>query len=753
MAMVPTNGGVPHGMRRAGPSGRPGAPSATSTGFSFTGKDFLRMLRRHKWLIGISVASCLVLSVVITFFWLRYAPSYTAQAILAVNPPKASELRGGTNLMGKDAIERILQSRAQSMRSQAVFEAALDDIRHTGWFAQASSEGDIDIVEKLLKEVSISVIRNTNFIAVSMTGRDPSDVTEIVNAICTAGVKDFKNLSNKDRNETIQHLEGELLRQRKKREAAAEVVQALLKRSTVTEATEAPQTLRAMQQALIGKMLEAQEMFYQARQAIEMVQGKTDEDLATLPEVQQMVEADPNVANLERQKASIEIALASMRSHFGDQHKTVKSYKSNLKATTDQLEQERKKATARAVDGLKQSRASFYKQAEERYIDLARQVNKGNKDLKDLNALQEKLVRSKEEINAADGSINQLQARLMDLRLLMRGEQPLVLLRNAQKPRKPSSPKYTILVPLGVFLGMVIGLGVSFLIEILDTSIKAPSDVFRRVELPMLGMVPHLDDVDEEVEDLRTAFLTHPNTIICEAFRQIRTTLTFSGPAEQQKTILVTSPMPEDGRTSVSLNLGNHLALGEKRVLIVDANFRQPAISKLFPDGSSDGLSNILVGQGKWQDMTHEIRPGLFIMKSGPQPPNPVELLGSEQMSQLISQLAAEFDHVVFDSAPLLVVSDAAVLSTRTDGTILVVRAGVNTYGIAQRARDMLTKLGSHIYGVVLNGVQVRAGGYLRKSYETFYEYRESSQAAAGLITAKAAVQDENADDQPAEEA
>ena len=104
MAMVPTNGGVPHGMRRAGPSGRPGAPSATSTGFSFTGKDFLRMLRRHKWLIGISVLSCLIISIVVTFFWLRYAPSYTAQAILAVNPPKASELRGGTNLMSKDII-------------------------------------------------------------------------------------------------------------------------------------------------------------------------------------------------------------------------------------------------------------------------------------------------------------------------------------------------------------------------------------------------------------------------------------------------------------------------------------------------------------------------------------------------------------------------------------------------------------------------------------------------------------------------
>ncbi len=740
MSMVPKHEQLPQDIRQGGGTGRPMAPggSAKATGFSFTGKDFVRMLRRRKWLIISSVLFFSITSVLVAFLWLKYAPIYKAQAILAVNPPKASEMEIATNLLGKDIIERVLQSRAQAMMSQKVFEEALDDIRHTTWFADARSDGgDLDIVDKLLKEVNISVIPRTEYISVSMQGTNPSDIAEIVNAISAAAVKDFKDISNQERYETIQLFKRELADKRARHQRDSETLRALRKQDDATEATDAPQTIAALQAALVGRMLEAREEFNRARMAMGMVQGVPDSELATLPEVKQMVDMDRNVMMLKQQLANMEIALASRQERFGDAHPSVKTLKSDIKALKQRLDVEENKVTVKAVENAKQGRATYYKQMEQNYLDLAAQVTKANKDLKDLNVLQSRMDNITDEITSSTTAIRQLESRLTDLGLLMNAAQPIVFMRQAVKPHEPSFPKYKIFAPLGVFLGLVLGLGLSFLLELLDTSIKAPSDVARRVELPMLGMVPHLDDVEEDIPDIRTAFITSPNTIVCESFRQVRTNLMFSGPAELLKTILVTSPMPEDGRTSVSLNLGNHLAVGNKRVLVVDANFRQPAIHQLFPDSPSAGLSNVLVGQADWHDILQEIRPGLFVMNSGPIPPNPVELLGSEQMAELIQSLSEEFDHVIFDTAPLLVVADAAVLSTRTAGTILVVRAGINTYGIAQRARDMLTKLGTHIYGVVLNGVRVRAGGYLRKSYETFYEYREGAKSPAGAVTTK----------------
>jgi capsular exopolysaccharide synthesis family protein len=230
--------------------------------------------------------------------------------------------------------------------------------------------------------------------------------------------------------------------------------------------------------------------------------------------------------------------------------------------------------------------------------------------------------------------------------------------------------------------------------------------------------------------------MTNPDTIVSEAFRQIRTTLMFSGPVEQRRSMLVTSPMPEDGRTSVSLNLGHAIAHGGRSVLVIDANFRQPVIRKLFPMCPDGGLSSCLSDATDWRELTHEVEPNLHVMAAGPIPPNPAELLGSDKMRQLLTEFQGEFDQIIFDGAPCLVVSDSAVLSTVVDGVVLTVRASVSTYGIVQRTRDMLNKLGSHIFGVVLNGVRVTAGGYLRKNYETFYEYRESSHQLASAPVA-----------------
>ena len=218
-----------------------------------------------------------------------------------------------------------------------------------------------------------------------------------------------------------------------------------------------------------------------------------------------------------------------------------------------------------------------------------------------------------------------------------------------------------------------------------------------------------------------------------EAFREIRTRLMFSGPAEQQRSLLIASPSPEDGRTVVATNLAVTMAQAGSQVLLVDANFRQPKVSKIFEGCGGPGLSNALVEQSDWRDMIHEVRPNLFVLGAGPLPPNPAELLGSNSMRDIVAEMSQRFDRVIFDSGPALVVTDPVALASIVDGVILAVRAGVNSKGVVQRARNTIRDSGGNIVGAVLNGVRAMSGGYLRKHYETFYEYREPAALPASV--------------------
>jgi len=284
------------------------------------------------------------------------------------------------------------------------------------------------------------------------------------------------------------------------------------------------------------------------------------------------------------------------------------------------------------------------------------------------------------------------------------------------------------MMPVGVLLGLVVGVGLAFLLEFIDTSIKNPSDVSKRLELPMLGFVPHVNDLDEDIEEVRLVFMSNPHSVIGESFRQIRTCVQFSGPAEQLQSLLVTSAQPADGRTTVAMNLAAAFARNGSNVLVVDANFRQPAMERLFRQCTNTGLSNALVSQGLWSDHVVEIEPNLSVLPAGPLPPNPAELLGSETMRQLMSETTASYDYVIIDGPPCLLVTDAAVIASIVDGTVLTVKAATNTFGAVQRTRDILNRVNAHVLGVVLNGIRVTAGGYLRDNYRTFYEYHEQTQ-------------------------
>jgi capsular exopolysaccharide synthesis family protein len=255
--------------------------------------------------------------------------------------------------------------------------------------------------------------------------------------------------------------------------------------------------------------------------------------------------------------------------------------------------------------------------------------------------------------------------------------------------------------------------------------VRTTRDVIRYLNVPILGTVPDADDEEVEIECIERAVRDVPHSMVTEAFRAIRTNMQFSAPAERMRSVVVTSPKPEDGKTTVACNLAASLASSGRRVLLIDANFRRPAIYRFFEGVPPEGLSNILVATGRLTDHVVKTNLGnLDVLGSGPTPPNPAERLGSKFMRDLLEEAMAHYDQLIIDAPPVLLASDASVLAQAVDGVILVLRARENSRGVAQRAVSLLNHVSAHLFGVVLNAAQIRRGGYFREQLRTFYDYQ-----------------------------
>jgi capsular exopolysaccharide synthesis family protein len=318
------------------------------------------------------------------------------------------------------------------------------------------------------------------------------------------------------------------------------------------------------------------------------------------------------------------------------------------------------------------------------------------------------------------------------------GDESRARLHLRQRPEEaiePTRPQYVAYLGGGLILALAGGIGLAFLRELTDQAVRTPVDVARFCRLSVLGCIPLLDDEEaEEVEEIEDAVRKAPHSLIAEAFRRTRTNLQFSGPAESQRTLLLTSPGPGDGKTAVAINLATTLAHGNLRTLLIDCNFRRPAIRTAYAGTRPEGLSNVLIGQGKVEDfITRTDLPTLDVLSSGPMPPTPAELLGSARMRELIQQAAKLYDRVILDGPPTLLISDATVLAMQVDGVVLVARAEENTRGALRRAREQLEGINARIVGVILNGVKTRAGGYFKRQYREFYDYTSEETIPAEL--------------------
>jgi polysaccharide biosynthesis transport protein len=316
------------------------------------------------------------------------------------------------------------------------------------------------------------------------------------------------------------------------------------------------------------------------------------------------------------------------------------------------------------------------------------------------------------------------------------------LVDRAVEPHVPIRPRTSVNVAIGALLGLLLGIALAWLRDVFDRSIKTPADV-ESLQVTFLGLLPRIDDNAESArrsENGRRSRASrkserqypelivhdHPMSGVAEAARSIRTNLLFMSPDRPYRTILVSSAAPEEGKTTVACSIAIALAQGGQRVCMVDCDLRRPRLHRIFGRAGDVGVTNVLVGDVTLEEAAKPtVVPNLWSIPAGPLPPNPADMLQSERFRKFVADLTERFDRVVIDSAPLVAVTDSAIISRSVDGTVFVVRAFETSKQLSAQGLRSLRDVESPIVGAVLNAVDLSRHEYSYQYHYYYYHKRE----------------------------
>jgi len=680
--------------------------------------DYYRILLKRRWLVLLVFCSIVAFRALMTF---TAAPIYqaTVQMLIERQTPRYLEQPGGAG-QPASAGEEFYQTHYKLLESRALARKVVEklNLKNNPYYANIFKElppdadaavkqrAEESLISAVLGGVKVTPVRQSSLVDVSFSHPDPKFAATMVNTLAQCYIEQSLDLRFAASHEASTWLREKLIEGRKKlEESEAKLNQ--YKRDHNIVALEDKESITVQKLEQLNRDLIA-------AQTHRMETETRFKEVSRGQPISQVLN-NPLIQALKGQEAKLIAEQSELSRKFGADHPRMIRLANELAATRGKIGAE----MGQVVQAVKNE--YHMAKAQEENLKAALEAQKGDtQDMSDRNIQYRVLLRDVETNRAL------YENMLKSLKSTTATENtPATNIRivyPATIPTAPVSPRKIRDLILGSLIGLTLGVGLAMFMESLDTTLKTPEEVEEWLEIPNLALIPHVEfpSGNPVQQDFPELIVHHGQEhLASESYRGLRTTILFSSPGQAPRVLLVTSSLPLEGKSLTSANLATAMAKAEPNVLLVDADLRRPSLYKIFQLPAEPGLSNFLVGELDDLPVVETVVPNLFVVTAGKIPPHPSELLGSARMREFLDLAKGRFGRIILDSPPLMSVTDAAILSTQAEGTILVVKAEAVPRQAAMDARDQLLEVNATLLGAVFNNLQTQRNGY----YYNYYRY------------------------------
>jgi succinoglycan biosynthesis transport protein ExoP len=721
-------------------------PAPSGGGSAAARIDPIRVLRQNQWRLIVGAVLGIVLGAVATVVFSLVYPLYSGQVVFELRPGLADAREVvSQDTRSEEAVERLGQTEAGRITSRNVLQKAMQsrDVEETEWSKSRGLRDENgrflvdEAVDELETELRAGHRRRTQYFTLGWSSHVAADVPVVLNGISRAylevrraqeDARFAQNLSVY--NEQKQNIDNQLA-------SLANEIGQFIKDRNITSLNEmANDAYLALEDT--GRRLnevKGQLSIMQSRKTVteDKLEGKlepTSEDIRT-------AEDDPVVMRVNGDLRQLSMNAEVVRNKFGENHP---AYRDALKQFAA-AESERR---ALLKEIIERNLTADFKGYSDQVESLAQLQNRFTEDynkqelrLRDFAANMSQL----EQLKDQRARLQEQRSRLLDLindlnSLKIREDAKAVIVAQpATTPRQRSFPQAKVMLPLGGLLGLLLVAGVAFLREFMDQRVRYTSDL-AGIPARLLGTVPDATEDPTGVKNVEFVVRDRPETVLAETARQTAAHVQKQMLHGGHRTLLVASGLPEAGTTTMATNLAASFAAGDRRTLLLDANFRRPAIARVSGlDPDAVGFGDLLAGTASAESAIRNVSPRLDVLPAGTPGSRVVERLGTARVDELLRELKGRYDAIVIDAPPSVVAGDALVLAGKVDATMIVVRAFQEQRGLVSRMVHQLSDMPSAFLGLVLNRPRMTAGGYFRKNYEAMAKY-STSPASGGSAAA-----------------
>jgi polysaccharide biosynthesis transport protein len=706
--------------------------------------DYWNLILKRRWV----VLSCLLIVFsTVAIGTLKERPVYQGKVLVEINPepPNVLNFKEFLQIDTQDVDSyretqyKILQSRSlaervvrdlklylypefyQSHRLLGLIQSNPKKIPSPSDLGPPDPNSDAfrNSVKNFLESVDVSPVRRSNLVEVSFYSHDPKLASRVDNQLASDYIDQNLQVKWDETMKASDWLQNQLVTLKGKLERSEDALQKYAQQNSILFITEKQNLVNARLEQLQQQYTKAQADRFQKESLYNLVQTGKVQDLPG-------VLSNKLIQDLSERLAELNRDYAQLTSTVKPEYPKAVALKRQIDTVQTELDDEKRALSQNIVDDY---RSAF---ANEEF--LAKALDEQKKVVNEIadKSIQYNILKREVDTNRQlyDGLLQRLKEAQVSAGLKASN---IRVVDAAELPKSPVKPRVLLNLALGIILGLGLGVGLAFFQEYMDKTLKTPDEVEHLVRLPSLGVLPTFSLngdgkgaeanlaalVPQEGTLTAPAIQTHPSVL--EALRSLRTSILLSA-NPVPKLLLVTSALPSEGKTSLTVNLGVTLASLGSSVVIVDCDMRRPACHRSTGVENKPGFVRCLTGQVELAQAILPVRGvnGLSVIPCGPIPPNPAEVLSSPIAGELLRRLRSEFEYVLVDSPPLLSVADSRILATMTDGVVLVVRAHATPYDAVCRARTLLYGAGARILGVALNDVNMRKDGY---AYNYYYRY------------------------------